>query len=489
MLRFSGNASTHGHNDEQITVEVLRHMRQSGDWDVNWAKARLPPDMHYDQYSFSSHLYATFFFYRLVKVIPGTERWRGASDGFLVYRFLSALLATIAIGQTIRLGWIAGGWAVALGAGALVAVAVVLVQDAHYIRPEPFTVVLTLAAMALAWPSEALRPSRILGAAFVVGLLIACKVSMLLLAWVPLVPMVAAHRADIMRSRWLWVACPLALLAGFAAGAPTAVMHPRAFLHGVGHLMTQYAEVHPPFSHTDGRPVADLLARYWTSIFGWPAIACFGAGVTSLLWRRRWVDVLLLAGPVLVFGGYFATRAVFFERNMSHVVPLFAIIAGCGAMELSRFIAAQLRVPASVVVVGLSILVSVRSGTLGYRFVFLEYSGVALARKSAFEDTLRARYPTAEFRSALLLSEVPLNRLADRLRANAQPVLLRVADYGDDWTASLLPAFKERFFTEEIGVFPGTFPDLPLCTLLTYHSAVERYFLVRGLRSGNGRAQ
>src|SRR5215207_3368180 len=76
VLRFAYYDSLFQHPDETITTEVVRHMRQSGDWDVNWVKADLGKTYRYDQYNFSSHLYANFLAYRLVKLLPGTLRWR-----------------------------------------------------------------------------------------------------------------------------------------------------------------------------------------------------------------------------------------------------------------------------------------------------------------------------------------------------------------------------------------------------------------------------
>lgn len=42
-LRFAYHNRGYGHPDEPITVAVVGYMRQSGDWDTNWAKASLEP--------------------------------------------------------------------------------------------------------------------------------------------------------------------------------------------------------------------------------------------------------------------------------------------------------------------------------------------------------------------------------------------------------------------------------------------------------------
>src|SRR6185436_1753396 len=111
--------------------------------------------------------------------------WRSRDGGFAVYRFFVAALACLVVGQAMHLGHKLGGWVAAVSAGLLTAVATLLVQDAHYIRPEPFVTVLTLAAVTVSLPAAGAQRWRPLAAALCVGLLVACKISMLALAWLP----------------------------------------------------------------------------------------------------------------------------------------------------------------------------------------------------------------------------------------------------------------------------------------------------------------
>ncbi len=483
-LRVAHYHEGYGHPDEAITVEVVGHMRSSGDWDTNWAKApNLEAGLRYDQYNFSSHLFATFGFYRLVKVLPGTAGWRAEREGFWVYRFFSVLLATAVVWQTMRLAERVGGRAVALGAGVLVAGAVLLVQDAHFSRPEAFVTALTLAAVALSWPRERGAPAAILGAAGVLGVLVACKISMLALAWLPLVPWWAAWRAGRVRG-WLLAALPVAGLVGFAAGAPGALAHPQVWWHGLQHLMVQYAGLHPPHSHMDGGPVADMMAAYFGATLGWPLLLAAGGGVVVLAVRRRWAELGLLAGPVVLFAGYFATRSVFFERNLSHVVPLLLILAAVGAVAAARWFATRVRVAESVavaVLVGALVLPSVR---LTWRLVQVEFSGEGPRRRGEAEEALRARHPVGKWHDVSLLNDGPLGELTQHFQAGKGPVLLRVTDYNDEWTAFSLRLLDARFEAKTIADASGSFPGLPTCTLLTYHSPRLRYFLVTAARPG-----
>ena len=485
VLRVAYYQESYGHPDEAITAEVVGHMRQSGDWDTNWAKAtNLEEGFRYNQYNFSSHLFATFGFYRVVKVLPGTSSWRSEREGFFVYRFFSVLLASLVVWQTLRLAGHLGGCGAMLGAGLLVAVAVQLVQDAHYSRPEAFVTMLTLAAVGACWPRAKVHPSAVLGGAALVGLLVACKISMMLLVWLPFVPVL---KGDVKaRMKWGLAALILSgLFAGFILGAPGAVAHPQFFVNGVQHLMTQYAGLHPPHSHISRAPVADMIGGYYTATLGWPLIlsAFFGAGV--LVRRGRWVELTMVAGPVMIFAGYFSTKAVFFERNLSHVLPLFLVLAAVGAAGLVEAIGARVRAPGWAVAVAAAVVFTV-CAVPGLRLtaplLAEEFSGAGSDRHKAFEAALKKRYPGGEWAEVSLLNDGPLIELAARLKADRRPVLLRITDFNDEWNAYNLKTFTARFDAKLLADYPGNFAPVPVCTLHTYHSPHDRYYWVTGLR-------
>lgn len=486
-LRAAFYHGGYGHPDETITVEVVRHMRQSGDLDTNWAKApTLGTDLRYDQYNFSSHLYATYWFYRFVKLVPGTLGWRSEDEGFWVYRFFSVLLATLVVGQAMRLAERNGGRTAALGAGLLTAGAVQLVQDAHYSRPEAFVTALTMALVAMCWPREKLSLPAVAGAALTVGLLVACKVSMALLAWLPLVPVFAAWRGTPGRVRgWALVIVPVGGLAGFVAGAPGAVANPAAFVNGIEFLMNQYAGLHPPHSHINGGRVAGMVGAYYVASLGWPLLACGAVGVGVLAGRRRWAELALVVGPVVLFAGYFATRTVFFERNLSHVLPLFLVLAAMGAAATVEAIGRRVRAPGWARAVAAPAVFAVCAAPglrLTAPLLAEEFSGAGSDRHMAFEAALKQRYPGGEWKEVSLLNDGPLIELAVRLQADRRPVLLRITDFNDEWNAYNLSLFAARFDAKLVADYPGNFARVPVCTLHTYHSPHDRYYWVTGLR-------
>jgi 4-amino-4-deoxy-L-arabinose transferase-like glycosyltransferase len=478
-LRFGHHAMPFEFPDESITFEVVRHMRQTGDWDVNWRKAELSPELKYDQYNFSSHLYATYFFYRLVKLVPGTLAWRSERDGFVVYRFLSAALGSLVVLQAIQLGFVTAARTGAIIAGTLTAISTLLVQDAHYVRPEPFMTVLTLAAVALSLPRGDGAFGRAVLAGVCMGLLIACKISLVMLAWVPFVPLVPAWRESRTWRASLLVVIAIAL--GFLFGAPGALTNPEGFAHGVRKLSEQYGGLHPPHSHADGSATSDLLAGYFIATFGWPLIAGFALGVFALLRERAWGRLVVLVGPVFVFFGGFATRSVFFERNLSPVVPLVFVVAAAGVTALARVGSTRVR-PAYAVAGVLLVILALRPVSLTYRLFVGEYMGRRWQAQEQYEISLRAAHPNAKWHTSVLLGDELPQVLTDHFKAGGPEVLLRATDYRDDWCKANRRRFEETVRAEVLAIRPGSFPEVPTGTLLTYHSTTDWYYLVHGLR-------
>src|SRR5690606_9285883 len=82
----------------------------------------------------------------------------------------------------------------------------------------------------------------------------------------------------------------------------------------------------------------DMMGAYFAATLGWPALLAGVAGMALLLCRRAWALFAVIALPVLLFAGYFAARTVLFERNLSHVVPLFLVCAGVAVAAAHRWL-------------------------------------------------------------------------------------------------------------------------------------------------------
>lgn len=479
-LRWAYHELDYRYPDEAIASAVVGRMRQTGDWDTNWIKAEVPSEMREDQYNFSSYHYAVFLAYRAAKLVPVLDGWRSQHQGFVLYRFVSVACAIAALIGVMVLGGLAGGRLAALFAGLAAMAAVLLVQDAHYVRPESFMTLLMVGVVALAWPSPHRNLRRLLVAGGLTGLLLACKVSLVLVAWVPLWAAWCHGASGGQRIRF-GVLTAAAVFAGFALGAPGAVLQPEKFLHGVRYLTQQYARGHPPHGHIWGARVWDLEVNYvWVTVGG-AILALALAGALSL-WRRGQTEALaLLALPPVILGGYFGTQAVFFERNLSPVLPLLLVLAGIGAATIVMPWAPRWRWPVGV---GVAVVMLLGPWQVTRPLVFEELSIRGAQERAALDERMRSRWPGALWMEDAIVGAGVIARLEEHFRASGQPVLLRATDYHDEWSDHTRGQLEGKFILERLEVRPSSFPQVPVCTLLTYHSARATYYRITGVGHG-----
>jgi hypothetical protein len=55
-------------------------------------------------------------------------------------------------------------------------------------------------------------------------------------------------------------------------------------------------------------------------------------------------------------------------------------------------------------------------------------------------------------------------------------------DFNDDWTPGCVQQILQRCNAEELDGRRSFFGEFPVSTLLVYHRANERYFLIHGLK-------
>jgi hypothetical protein len=308
---------------------------------------------------------------------------------------------------------------------------------------------------------------------------------MLLLAILPVLPALLSVGATAVVARRVAGALVLAvagMAVGFAAGVPGALQHPEVFLHGVRYLTTHYAGLHPPHSHLEGGWVTDMLGGYFRATLGWPLVTVGAFGAAWLCRSRRWIELAALVGPTVLFSIYFCTRSVFFERNLSHVVPLFGVLAGIGAVAVGRVISCRIGTKASYGAAAILALALWRPTDLAIRLVQEVFSGRAEERSGQFENRLRAEHTGLEWRVSSLLDAVPLEEMARRFDLEETPLVLRVQDYHDEWTRRRLAQLGQEFEVETLGINASIFQDVPASTLHTYASWTDHYFLVKARR-------
>ncbi len=483
VLRLSALQYTYEHPDEIITVGVASHLLQWGTLDTNWHHVELlPPWFRYPQYNFSAYMLAS------AAALQLREWWPGGAvlDVLSWLRAFSALLGAACVAGTFLLARHWFGAVTGLVAAALVAVHPLLVQDALYARPETFVTLLTLVLIGLLAGRPPLRAERAFGAAVVLGVLVATKVSMLLL--LPLLvlaldphdrrpavpgatPLGATERA------YAWARAypmPAGLLAGFVLGAPYALVHFADFLDGVRVLRTQYGTYHWPHGTPDGgylERVAYAL-RYFNATTGvWLVVATIGAAVAA--WRRQWRPLaafLVALGTVVQFAGY----PVFFERNLSHVVPLLCVFAALALVTLARLVRA--RWLQAVLLLVCTAAVAGPSVRTTWRLYADELSGVSQQR-------LLAERHRVERHFGLTTTIIPWTEdralIRKMIAHTCGPVLVQMPTVRNGAARALLDELARVDGLTEVARHLSRFEHVPPSTLHTYFTPTT-VFLHRG---------
>ena len=469
-LRFAYMDWGAGHPDEPITVRVVEQIERSGRLDTNHAIADLPPMFRYDDYNFSSYLLASWVLdvtlKPIVKPLLAAPRRDGYTVTLLFHRYCSAGLGVILCWLTYLLARRYVPRPFAAFACLLAAVFPQLVQDSHYARPEMFVAVLFVGALLLFdsdWRHESLWVY--LAACFLTGNLVACKSSMILLAAVALAPW---------RPRRLLPA-GAAMLLGFAVGAPYALAHPAAWWHGVQILREQYGVAFGPYSTFPLTDSFGTIHRYYAQTSGWGLALLCGFGVVALASGRHWRGLVLLPAPVAAYYVFFGMQLSFFERNLTHVVPLYAILAAIGVAALFA-LAPQgnwRTVAAACVMLG---AVSMPLGW-SHMFVTKVLNPAAPQYQSQYEPKLLAAYPDLEFVREEMFYSREINNIRRNWLANPTGFLLCIWDFGDEVSRFNAHVAEGLFDMRRLADLPTPLDGLPGSTRFA-HTQSLHYFLV-----------
>ena len=442
----------------------MDHVLSTPGFDTNWAHTQLRGETGPAQYNFSSYFLT----------LAGLERIRQAL-GFrppdepfdlrtVFFRECSAVFSVLALVVALGIAHRIAGWGLALAAGLWIAVDPLLIQDSHYARPEAFVVLLCLGLVALALARGSpgiLRPTV---AGLVFGFLIACKVTLVLWFWLPL--MACFPRAVdwtavgwAARSRRL-AAVGLGTLAGFAAGAPRAISDLGGFLAGIRYLKNGYGGTFNFYSHATGGPVADYVARYLWATTGWALACLFLLGLAAAAVRKRWLLLLGIYAPALALIAFMGTQHSFFERNLSHAVPLYLIGGGLGLLALLELPGLRRWGPAclALLAAGAAIVpaeISVRLVGDGFSG---RYESHRVRQLSAFLGSLS---PNPLDAGHLVRATDDDNPWFQRPKTGPSPYVALWQDVNPEITRACLDRLRARYSFEERATFPGLFDDLP----------------------------
>lgn len=330
-LRWDTTSETY-FADELIPLAVVSHMQDSNTLDTNWENADWRGDYAWGfyklhQYNFSSYLSAMYWLRTCADFLG-----QGSMPDLTLYRLASLACQLGCILLVFFIARHLAGNPAGLLAATFFAVMPQPVIDAHYARPESFVMLLVALACWLALPGSGKQKG---GTAFVEsmvwGVAFACKFSFFPMA-------LLACLARLARQRYthiflLWCA---GFVLGIAFTAPYILLDISGFWHGVKLLLGQYA----PQDTTTGLladifPSAQQMIPYLSFFFGLPVLF-----LLIFSFRQQTMKLRLFSGICLLLSIFyillFARQGVFFERNLSHLVPLWSVMFALGFIENFR---------------------------------------------------------------------------------------------------------------------------------------------------------
>lgn len=466
------------HPDEIIPVKVVERMYQTGDWDNNWAKADLPQSFKYDQYNFSAYINTSFVFYSIVQVFSTLDP-KDYLSNIHILRYFSAILGALGGVFVILIANTLWGQRVAFISLFLYAVAPILVQDSHYARPDTFCTFLVLFVVFLMVKSnEDFSLRQAFFSSFLIGLLIATKVTMIFVS-ISLVYMVfkewEKRNFEIKSLGQYIIISFFGLFIGLIIGMPYAVVNINAYLHGIHMLSTQYSGKHPPHSPFNNDFLFNfrMPILYISQTLGIISIIAFILATYNAILKRDYTIIFIFSMPVVFFYVYYGFQSVFFERNFSHLVPIFLILSSVGMVELTK-IARNLKMRIIVMLVLVTLAV-VPPLNIDYNILVYEWNDNSKEELARYEKELQNQYQASSIISTGLLSPNDIDKLKERI--SEKKVIIRVDDYNDSFTGNYLPQLIQRYDLVQITPKRGTFKNIVTSTLHAYISQNHTYYL------------
>jgi hypothetical protein len=254
-------------------------------------------------------------------------------------------------------------------------------------------------------------------------------------------------------------------------GVPHAFFHPSAYWHGVEFLRAQYAEGTRPHAELDSNNSLRLTALYFWQTTGLLLLFAL-AGIFLLARARRWAAVCAIGTPVVFYVAYFCTQRTFFERNLSHVAPLIAILAAVSLTAIAEMIPAKSRAAALVGLLAVTAAPAIWvSSTLVFEAMRTNTEERGMQYQIGILRTVRDRIDYVQ----ALTTDAQLNAMIGLAEDPKGDYLIRLVDYHDDFTKKNLAELERRTAWREVGYFPSLFEGMNVNTMVAYHSWSYRY--------------
>lgn len=484
-VRFTSIQYSYGHPDEIITMAVSANILNTPTVDTNWKLAPLPESFKYPQYNFSGYNLLSAG----IRSIFGNATIAEGQSDLRLLRNASVLfsLCTICLTYMLAKQWFTPR--VGIAAALIVAASPLLYQDSLYARPETFfTACLLLALLLLGWKVS--RPRlAVFASCLLFGLLVSTKISAILL--LPLIPLAMLHAdcREILSSthgtnfdkplqerlRRLIAMIPICLLGivcGYVLGAPMAFANLADYFYGIQALSSQYTTGHWPHGVADASFIERLGygLRWLVGTHGLAFAVFFIAGILALAKRTSLcLFFLVLAAAMILLR--FCSYPVFFERNLSHLFPILAIVCAVGITSVVSLVSSNLHIQGGLIALLIAAAVW-RPLQVSSLIFFEELPGRQSSRVAAARDLYKAEYGVAPLQLGWVNSIEQIRAAVSRTEGK---VLLEFLDPGDKYTAKVLGQLKDKDQMQEVGYVSSVFEGIPPSTLHTYFTPTVRF--------------
>lgn len=475
FVRYDSLHKKYSHPDEVIAVKVTDMLINQGTLDSNWANAELPNMFKYPQYNFSGYLLVS-------AAVVAVMQCLSIDNSLEVLRHFSMLLGLLMIGLTGYAGRRFFNPPTGMIAALFVAVNPLLFQDALYARPETFLTALFMMFFILLNSESIKQRRRIIGAALLLGFMIGIKISMLV--FLPMLFLsLTGHNQQLFNNISLiryvkdclrllkneLLPAVIALAVGFCLAVPYAIVNSSGFLNGVNFLRRQYGNgdfVHGLVGGTILERI-DYSLGYFLPTMGYLFLLLVLISGVFLVQRRQFHHLGQLLA-VLLFFVVFSSYPTFFERNFSHLIPVFAIFAASALLSISNLLRRLfLR---RFVFLALSLLLLLPSVHTSFKIYHYVLSGKQTRAFEKIKTELQNQYqlPLKNFGWGYSYENVNNN-----LSSPCQAYLLLLYHAGNTASLEMIKRLEAEAKWQRIKQIDSYFTDVSPSTLHTYLSTTK----------------
>jgi len=447
-LHFTGIAFEHP--DEPIAFGVVSGMLQQHTLNTNWLQFDVSKKFHYAQFNFSS-------FHIFLVSLCGLIGTHSISS----MRMICAALGAFCVPVSFALGRRLHSDGAGLFAAFMTAISPQLFFDSLFARPESFfTLLYLIALLILIQNPRSLMRVFVVSALF--GLLIACKVSALLVAPIPLA-LFLINKNSHDRTMIVVALFVAGLLSGFLIGAPFALLDIKGFASGISYLLMTYSKGGGPA----GLQNASVFERLWY-LLGYLAFSVGPVIVVACAFIGRHASKnLIVIGAISTLSIlYLGSRAFFYERNFDHCMPVVFILGWAGMCKVAALIRPTRRQHALAVLTILALLPSIY---YSYQLQYEVLSGRYQKRVDAYLSKQASRGDPAIVWPSIVYYE-PLAAIQSYMRDKPTPTIISFAWSDDHYAPANISAFLGSYQAVKVDEMRDPFWRMPTCSIQAYLS-------------------